>query len=105
MLGHNASWYAVKGDHLEVKVIIDQAPSIATWDIGIACIFWGIHGYIILYLCDKWKSIYVFKRCEVPISVLAVDCPSVDLEYIFLLQRSNLPNDHPPMKATSMLTR
>ena len=39
MLGHNASWYAVKGDHLEVKVIIDQAPSIATWDIGIACIF------------------------------------------------------------------
>ena len=45
MLGHNASWYAVKGDHLEVKVIIDQAPSIATWDIGIACIFLG-YSYI-----------------------------------------------------------
>ena len=45
MLGHNASWYAVKGDHLEIKVIIDQAPSIASWDIGIACayILWVFH--------------------------------------------------------------
>ncbi len=33
-IGHNASWYAVKGDHLEVKVIIDQAPTITGWDVG-----------------------------------------------------------------------
>ncbi len=32
--GHNASWYAVKGDHLEVKVIIDQAPTTTGWDVG-----------------------------------------------------------------------
>ena len=103
MLGHNASWYAVKGDHLEVKVIIDQAPSIATWDIGIACIF----GLFMDILCCTYvtsENDLCFKRCEVPISVLTVDYPSV-VYIFFLLQRSNLPNDHPPMKATSMLTR
>ena len=43
-----------------------------------------------LYLCDNWKSIYVFKRCEVPISVLTMDYPSV--VYIFFFTSAKQPS-------------
>ena len=87
MLGHNASWYAVKGDHLEVKVIIDQAPSIATWDIGIACIFLGfswIYSVVILKndLCLE----------EVRSSDFCIDCVLSQCSLYYVLTSAKQPS-------------
>ena len=84
--GHNASWYAVKGDHLEVKVIIDQAPSIASWDIGIACVF--ILRLLLLLFFD-WEIGIVL--CMVHFKCVYLKCCGLGiLEWCFSVETSQL---------------
>ena len=32
--GHNAPWYATQGGYTDIKTLLDNAPIVASWDLG-----------------------------------------------------------------------